>query len=117
MSSYPFFSSEDLIITTGATQGLHFVLSTLIDFGGYIFVDEYTYMIALDSMKHFTSFQIVPVKLNADGVDVQDLEDKVKGRCFKSQNKEFWAIYYTVPTYHNPTGILFSPGEYFYLHS
>ncbi|EDV96973.1 2-aminoadipate transaminase [Drosophila grimshawi] len=102
-------SSEDLIITTGATQGLHFVLSTLIDFNGYIFVDEFTYMIALDSMKHFTSLQIVPLKLNEDGVDLNDLEVKVSERQFKSESKEFWAIYYTIPTYHNPTGILFSP--------
>ncbi|XP_064546071.1 2-aminoadipate transaminase [Drosophila montana] len=100
---------EDLIITAGATQGLHFVLSTLIDFSGYIFVDEYTYMIALDSMKHFTSLKIVPLKLNDDGVDLDDLDTKVRERHFKSENKEFWAIYYTVPTYHNPTGILFSP--------
>ncbi|KAM8709884.1 hypothetical protein ACLKA7_016654 [Drosophila subpalustris] len=102
-------NSADLIITTGATQGLHFVLSTLIDFNGYIFVDEYTYMIALDSMKHFTSLQIVPLKLNDDGVDLKDLEEKVRERHFKSKNKEFWGFYYTIPTYHNPTGILFSP--------
>ncbi|XP_062136671.1 uncharacterized protein LOC133845988 [Drosophila sulfurigaster albostrigata] len=102
-------NSEDLIITTGATQGLHFVLSTLIDFNGFIFVDEFTYMIALDSMKHFTTLQIVPLKLNDDGVDLKDLEAKVSQRRFKSNSKEFWAMYYTIPTYHNPTGILFSP--------
>lgn len=103
-------NSEDLIITTGATQGLHFILSTLTDFNGYIFVDEYTYMIALQSMKHFTSLKIVPIKLNDDGVDLKDLEEKVGDRHFKSESKEFWGIYYTIPTYHNPTGILFSPG-------
>ncbi|KAH8303025.1 hypothetical protein KR044_013321 [Drosophila immigrans] len=103
------FNSEDLIITTGATQGLHFVLSTLIDFNGYIFVDEFTYMIALDSMRHFTTLKIIPLKLNADGVDLEDLEAKVSARHFKSKSKEFWGIYYTIPTYHNPTGILFSP--------
>lgn len=84
----------------------------MIDFNGYLFVDEYTYMIALDSMKHFTSLTIVPLKLNDDGVDINDLEVKVKDRRFKSQSKEFWAIYYTIPTYHNPTGILFSPSNY-----
>lgn len=100
-----------MIITTGATQGLHLVLSTLIDFQGFIFVDEFTYMIALDSMKHFTSLNIIPVKLNDDGVDLKDLEEKVSKRRFKSEKKEFWGIYYTIPTYHNPTGILFSPGK------
>lgn len=88
------------------------MLSTMIDFNGYIFVDEYTYMIALDSMKHFSSLTIVPLKLNDDGVDLNDLEVKVRDRRFNSEKKEFWAIYYTIPTYHNPTGILFSPSKY-----
>ncbi|ALC44279.1 CG6321, partial [Drosophila busckii] len=101
--------AKDLIITAGATQGLHFVLSTLIDFNGFIFVDEYTYMIALDAMQQFTSIQIVPLKLNEDGVDLEDLEQKARDRVFKSKNKDFWAMYYAIPTYHNPTGILFSP--------
>ncbi|KAH8366842.1 hypothetical protein KR200_012142 [Drosophila serrata] len=101
--------SEDLMITTGATQGLHLLLSTVVDFQGFIFVDEFTYMIALDSMKHFTSLTIVPVKLNDDGVDLKDLEEQVAKRRFDSKTKEFWGIYYTIPTYHNPTGILFSP--------
>ncbi|XP_016935616.4 2-aminoadipate transaminase [Drosophila suzukii] len=100
---------EDLIITTGATQGLHLLLSTLIDFQGFVFVDEFSYMIALDSIKHFSSLTIVPVKLNDDGVDLKDLEEQVSKRRFKSEKKQFWGMYYTIPTYHNPTGILFSP--------
>ncbi|KAH8268793.1 hypothetical protein KR018_007175 [Drosophila ironensis] len=100
--------SEDLIITTGATQGFHLILSTLIDLQGFVFVDEFTYMIALDCMKQFSSLTIVPVKLNDDGVDVKDLEQKVAQRRFKSTKKEFWGIYYTIPMFHNPTGILFS---------
>lgn len=104
--------SEDLIITTGASHGLHILLSTMLDFEGFVFVDEYTYMIALDSIKHFSTVTIVPVKLNDDGVDLKDLEEKVSKRRFQSKKKEFWGIYYTIPTYHNPTGILFSPGRF-----
>ncbi|KQS43785.1 uncharacterized protein Dere_GG13949, isoform B [Drosophila erecta] len=102
-------NSEDLIITTGATQGLHLLLSTMLDFEGFVFVDEYTYMIALDSIKHFSTLTVVPVRLNDDGVDLNDLKEQVSKRRFQSKNKEFWGIYYTIPTYHNPTGILFSP--------
>jgi len=69
-------------------------------------------MIALDSIKHFSSLTIVPVKLNDDGVDLKDLEQQVSKRRFKSEKKEFWGMYYTIPTYHNPTGILFSPGRF-----
>ena len=100
--------SEDIFITSGATQGLHVILSTLIDFEGYIFVDEVTYMIALDTIKQFYTLNIIPVKLNEDGVDLEMLEKLVQEKQFKSKNKEFWGMYYTIPTYHNPTGILFS---------
>uniref|UniRef100_W8ARW9 Putative aminotransferase SSO0104 n=1 Tax=Ceratitis capitata TaxID=7213 RepID=W8ARW9_CERCA len=100
--------SEDLIITTGATQGLHFVLSTLIDFNGIIFIDEVTYMIALDTIKQFTTLTVIPIKLNKDGVDVKQLEQVVQEKRFQSKTKTFWAMYYTIPIYHNPTGIVFS---------
>ncbi|XP_005176946.2 uncharacterized protein LOC101898464 [Musca domestica] len=100
---------EDLIITSGATQGLQLILSTLVDLNGYVFVDEYTYMLALDCMKQFQTLNIVSVKLNKNGVDLDDLEQQLKEKQFKSEKKEFWAMYYTIPTYHNPTGIHFSP--------
>ncbi|KAI8126088.1 putative aminotransferase TAT1 [Lucilia cuprina] len=90
--------SEDIFITSGATQGLHVILSTLVDFNGYIFVDEVTYMIALDTMRQFPTLNIIPVKLNEDGVDLASLENLVKEKQFKSQNKEFWGMYYTIPT-------------------
>lgn len=97
------------MITTGATQGLHIIISTLVDFKGYIFVDDVTYMIALDAIKQFSTFNIIPVKLNEDGIDLCSFEKLLKEKQFKSKNKEFWAMYYTIPTYHNPTGIIFSP--------
>ncbi|XP_013105185.2 uncharacterized protein LOC106085466 [Stomoxys calcitrans] len=99
---------EDLIVTSGATQGLHVILSTLVDLNGFIFVDEVTYMLALDSIKQFHTLTIIPIKLNNDGVDLDDLEEQLKENLFKTTKKEFWGMYYTIPTYHNPTGILFS---------
>ncbi|XP_017473614.1 PREDICTED: 2-aminoadipate transaminase isoform X1 [Rhagoletis zephyria] len=100
--------SEDLIITTGASQGLHFVLSTLVDLNGIVFVDEVTYMIALDAIKQFTTITIIPLRLNNDGVSVKEFEQILQKKRFQSNSKTFWAMYYTIPAYHNPTGILFS---------
>lgn len=98
------------MLTAGATNGIHLILSTLVDLNGFVFLDEVTYMIALESIKQFSHIKIVPVKLNADGVDVKDLEKKLKKNQFKSEEKMFWGVYYTIPTFHNPTGILFSEG-------
>lgn len=86
------------------------ILSTLVDFSGFVFLDEATYMIALEAIAQFPTLKIIPVKLNEDGVDIKDLEEKVRERQFQSKEKMFWAIYYTIPTFHNPTGILFTEG-------
>ncbi|KAG5677629.1 hypothetical protein PVAND_007370 [Polypedilum vanderplanki] len=105
--------SSDLVVSGGATSGLLLILSTLIDLAnGVVFLDEVTYMIALESIKDFCTLKIVPVKLNEDGVDIKDLEQKIIK--FKPTTndigKMFNICYYTIPTYHNPTGILFSDG-------
>lgn len=103
--------SGDLCLTAGATNGLHLILSTLVDLDGFVFLDEVTYMIALEAISEFSSLKIVPVKLNDDGVDLADLEEKLKEKRFSPHPKKiFWGIYYTIPTYHNPTGILFTEG-------
>ncbi|XP_013109699.1 uncharacterized protein LOC106088633 [Stomoxys calcitrans] len=100
---------EDLFITCGATQGLNVILSTLVDLNGYIFVDEITYMSALDVIRQFSSMHIIPIKLSEDGTDLEDLEKHLKEYVYKAQKKQFWGMYYTIPIFHNPTGVLFSP--------
>lgn len=103
--------AADLVLTAGASNGIHLILSTLIDMNGFVFIDELYYMEATLSLKEFSNIEIVPVKLNDDGVDIKDLELKVRERKFQSNCKMFWAVYLTVPAFQNPTGILFSKGE------
>ena len=49
-----------------------------------------------------------------DGVDVDILESSVQNELNKFSSKSklnegrFWAMFYTIPTFHNPTGILMS---------
>lgn len=107
--------SNDLIQTTGATQGLHLVLSTMVDFGGVIFVDEVTYMIALRVIGQFSTLKIVTVPLTNDGVDVIKLRELVAAHQFVPSSKPFWGIYYTTTVHHNPTGLTFTEGVYEYI--
>ncbi|XP_065082668.1 2-aminoadipate transaminase [Ochlerotatus camptorhynchus] len=102
-------NKSDLVQTSGATHGLHLILSTLIDLAGVIFVDEVTYMIALETFRQFDTMKIVTVPLREDGPDIGVLSTLINQHKFKlSGNKIFWGVYYTIPTFHNPTGILFS---------
>lgn len=49
-------------MTCGASHGMHIILSTLIDMAGFVFVDEVTYMIALDVFRQFSNMKIIPGK-------------------------------------------------------
>lgn len=99
---------EDLLITTGATQGLHLIISTFVDFEGYIFIDEAVYFIAIDVFRQFPTLKIIPLRLTDEGIDLEQFEEILKRKQFQSKGKLFWGMYYAIPTYHNPTGITFS---------
>ncbi|XP_058066138.1 2-aminoadipate transaminase [Anopheles bellator] len=102
-------NKSDLVQTSGATSGLHLILSTLVDLAGVVFVDEYTYMIALDVIGQFSTLKIVSLPLEKDGPNMAVLEELIEQHRFEpTAGKLFWGIYYTIPTFHNPTGIVFS---------
>lgn len=50
---------EHLILTCGASHGLQLLLNTVLSPNGIIFVEEVTYMIALDAFKQFPLMRIV----------------------------------------------------------
>lgn len=99
----------DIVLTNGASGGLHMILTNLLDMSAVVFVDEVTYMIALECFGLFSGMRIVPVPMTSDGVNVVELRRLIKKHKFQStSNKLFWGMYYTIPTFHNPTGILFT---------
>ena len=58
---------------------------------------------------------IIPIQMMKDGVDTEMLEEAIKTEFVKNKIKEkknetgkFWAMLYTIPTYHNPTGVCLS---------
>lgn len=53
---------EQLILTCGASHGLQLLLNTILSPNGVIFVEEVTYMIALDAFKQFPLMRIVTSK-------------------------------------------------------
>ena len=94
------YSPEDILITTGSQQALELISKVLINKGDGIVMEEPGYLGAIQA---FTlsepSFYSVP--LNDNGLDVEKLEETLKN----NQNIKF---IYTVPNFHNPTGITYS---------
>lgn len=55
------------------------------------------------------------VRMDEDGIIVQELESKANelkavGIWEISSEKPFWAMLYTMPVFHNPTGITLKQG-------
>ncbi|PNF38871.1 hypothetical protein B7P43_G09905 [Cryptotermes secundus] len=101
---------QNLILTCGATHGLQMILTTIVQPNGVIFVEEASYMIALDALKQFSGMKMVTVPIDSEGVDIAAMEnivreEKSKGSWNVTEEKPFWAVFYTIPIFHNPTGI------------
>ena len=102
--------SEELVMTTGATSGLSLTASILLDRQAVVFVENPTYFISLNILNSDLGIKVVPIDLNDDGIDCDVLE----AALVKYRNKEvekggrFSCMFYTIPTFHNPTGICYS---------
>ena len=84
-----------VITLTGSTQGLELAAKVLLNAGDVILVEDPTFLGALQT---FRTYQAVPVgvKMEEDGIDLADLEEKIIRHKAK--------VLYTIPTFQNPTG-------------
>jgi 2-aminoadipate transaminase len=90
---------DNVLITTVATQGIELVAQVLIEKGDVVLVESPTFFAALPVFIKYGA-KLVPVKMDSDGIDVEDLEYKLKRYNPK--------LLYTIPTFQNPTGITLS---------
>ena len=102
---------EELVTTCGATSGLQLLATVLLDKNGIVFVEDPTYFISSSILAKDLGLKVVPVPMAKDGIDIEELKkavlmEKTGGICDQDR---FWAMVYTIPTYHNPTGKTMSP--------
>lgn len=92
-------TNKDIIITNGFTEGLDILLTSCIKKGDKIICENPTHNTAIKMMR-VHGVDIVPVKVNEDGIDIVELEKELKKGGVK--------FGYLIPSYHNPTGIVIS---------
>lgn len=90
---------ETFMTTSGASQGLYFLANELGQPGDTILVEEPTYFLALEIFKS-CGLKVQGVPTTANGVDLEALESAVKK--YKPR------FFYTIPTHHNPSGLITS---------
>ncbi|WP_371669871.1 PLP-dependent aminotransferase family protein [Streptomyces sp. NBC_00289] len=88
-------TADDILVTTGSQQALSLLATALLEPGDTVLVESPCYLAALQAFG-LAGARVLPVPGDADGVDPQALEVLVV--------RERPKLFYTVPTFQNPTG-------------
>jgi len=91
----------ELLITSGACQGIDLIARALLDKEAAVAVESPTYMEALEIFKNYTK-QIIDVPIDEQGLNTEKLEAVLAERA--SAGLALPRFVYTIPTFHNPSG-------------
>lgn len=84
-----------ILITTGSQQSINLLVNSLLQEGDTVLIEEPTYFGAIDCLKK-RRVNLISVELKENGLDLKDLEYKIKN--YKPK------LIYVTPTFNNPTG-------------
>ncbi|WP_025273234.1 PLP-dependent aminotransferase family protein [Haloglycomyces albus] len=97
-------SADDLVLTTGAQQGLDLLARTFLDPGDIVLAEGPTYVGALGVFQAAQA-DVRHLPMDAQGLIPAGLEEAL--RKLETQGREAKFLY-TVPTYQNPAGVTLS---------
>lgn len=86
---------DNVLIVTGATQGINLAIDVLLDPDDVVLVESPTFLSTLMVLNKYL-VKCIPVKTDEYGMVMSDLEEKIKLHKPK--------MLYSVPTFQNPTG-------------
>ena len=92
-------ASENIIITQGSQQGLDLVSKLFLDKGSTVFVENPSYLGALQSFQLFQA-NVIPIPTDEQGMQMNALRNHLKTRKP--------AFMYLMPNFQNPTGVSLS---------
>jgi len=87
---------EEILITNGSQNGIELILKMLTTPGCEVVVESPTYSNALPLLKYYKT-NIIGIPMKENGMDLNELEQVL--------SKRKPAFVYTMPNFHNPTGI------------
>jgi DNA-binding transcriptional MocR family regulator len=91
----------DIVVTSGAVNGISNIISVLADRGSRIIVDQYSYTHVTESLLTPRGMELVPVASDDGGMNPSALE-AVLGTGMTDGARP--RLLYLIPTGHNPTG-------------
>lgn len=90
---------DNVLIVSGGQQTIDLMCKAFVNKGDTVLVEDPTYLASLHILKTYEA-NAVGVKSGEDGLDLTDLEEKIKKYAPK--------MLYVVPTFSNPTGRTYS---------
>ncbi|MDQ4075440.1 MAG: PLP-dependent aminotransferase family protein, partial [Chloroflexota bacterium] len=93
---------DEIVVTNGVTQGLALVVQTLAKPGDRVLVEAPTYLGFLNLLQA-QGLQPVAVPVDEEGARLDELERLIQVHRPR--------LYYTIPTFHNPTGYCMPTGR------
>lgn len=87
---------NEILITNGAQNGIDLIMKLFAKPGSRVFVESPTYGMIIPTL-HYYNCEIVGIPMRNDGVDLDKFEKEIQ--------KGVPIFFYTMPNFHNPTGI------------
>lgn len=94
-------SAENVTLTSGSSHSLANIIDTFVDPGDVVIVELPSFSGALRTFRSGGA-EIVGVPMDADGIDTDALDRTLTELAAQGKTVKF---IYTMPTFHNPTGI------------
>ncbi len=88
-------AGQDLLITSGSTQGISLLMQVLLEAGSCMATEEPSFLFALPLFASL-GIRLVGIKQDAEGIDCEELEYLIQTKKIK--------LLYLNPNYQNPTG-------------
>ncbi|WP_223702494.1 aminotransferase-like domain-containing protein [Sutcliffiella deserti] len=98
-------SDEELLITSGACQGIDLIARIFLDEEAVVAIEAPTYMEALEIFQNYTN-HFISIPVDEHGIKIDLLEKVLVDR--KRDGQAMPRFLYTIPTFHNPTGTTLS---------
>jgi 2-aminoadipate transaminase len=93
--------NDEVLITSGACQGIDLIARTLMDDETLVAVEAPTYMEALEIFQNYTK-HFISIEVDEHGLRTDRLEEVLAER--RSKGRKLPRVLYTIPTFQNPTG-------------
>jgi len=90
---------DNMIVTTGSQQAVDLLSRVYLDEGDVVLVENPTYLAAIQ-LFHFRGVRVIPVEADEEGMDLDDLAQKIAQYHPK--------MVYVIPTFANPTAKVWS---------